>query len=94
MRPSKRYLSFTLLLFCTTAFSAEPRFSGGGGLSKPAEVTTSADRRFNLSAELRPAAVLQSTGRFSLSAKLQPDARTLAVACGPVADDIFKNGFE
>jgi len=94
MRPSKRYLSFTLLLFCTTAFAAEPRFSGNADLSKPAEVTASADLRFSLSAELRPAVVVQSTGRFSLSAKLQPDPQSIATTCGTVADDIFKNGFE
>jgi len=83
-----------LIFYAAAASSAEPRFSGSASLDKPAEASASVNGRFNISADLRPAASTQSTGRFALSAKLQPNAKSIATACGPVADNIFKNGFE
>lgn len=78
-----------------TTSAAEPRFSGVAGLTAGAEAgAVSADGRFSLQAGLLPDASMQGNGRFGLSAKLQPDAKSIATACGPVADQLFKNGFE
>jgi len=89
-----RHLTLALLIFYAATTSAESRFSGNATLAKPAESSASADGRFDISADLRPAAVTQRSGRFALEAKLQPNAKSIATACGPVADNIFKNGFE
>ena len=90
-----KHLTLPLLIFYAASASAsEPRFSGNAALAKPDPTNASADGRFQISADLRPAAAVQSTGRFALMAKLQPDAKSIATACGPVTDNIFKNGFE
>ena len=88
------HLTLPLLVFYAATATAESRFSGSATLAKPEAPSASADGRFNISADLRPAAVTQSGGRFALEAKLQPNAKSIATACGPVGDDIFKNGFE
>lgn len=88
-------LTLPLLIFYAAAScAAESRFSGDASLSKSGAPSASANGRFTLSADLRPAAVVQSSGRYSLNAKLQPDPNSIAAACGPVGDAIFKNGFE
>ena len=88
-------LTLPLLIFYAAAScAAEPRFSGDASLAKSGAPSASANGRFTLSADLRPAAVVQSTGRFALNAKLQPDPNSIAATCGPVSNDIFKNGFE
>ena len=88
------HLTLPLLIFYAVTATAESRLSGDATLAKPAEANASADGRFNISADLRPAAITQSSGRFALEAKLQPNAKSIATACGPVGDSIFKNGFE
>jgi len=83
-----------LTFYAASASAAEPRFSGSAALAKPTESTASADGRFSINGDLRPAAMTQSTGRFALNAKLQPDANSIATACDLVSDLIFRNGFE
>ena len=85
-----------LLLASTLASAGQPaRFSGGGSLSVDS-VQLSANQRFSLNAELQvaPATEKASTdGRFVLSATLAAN-KSLATACGPQVDLMFKNGFE
>lgn len=68
-----------------------PRFSGSGTLS-PSE-PSSADGRFALQAQWRPAAQAGARGRLSLSARPAPTV-TIGTLCTPLGDDIFRNGFE
>ena len=89
-----RLQPIALLIFFTTAHAGEARFSGSASLAKPATPATSANGRYSLHADLRPAPIRQGSGRFSVLAKLQPDAKALATACGPVVEELFKNGFE
>lgn len=78
-----------------SASAVEPRFNGSAELTAGAEAGgVSADGRFSLKASLQPDTSVQSSGRFGLSAKLQPDPKSIATACGPLPDQIFKNGFE
>ncbi len=68
------------------------RFEGHAGLIAPAQ--SSDDGRYAIDAGLRPvAAAAAPTGRFEVSASLRTDS-TAGTACGPVADELFSNGFE
>lgn len=85
----------TLLLAAASFSSAADRFSGQGGLS-PSSTQTSANQRFSVSAALKAApmiAKISANGRFSVTADLAAPKSALA-SCGPLTDDIFKNGFE
>lgn len=94
MHQLKPWAAIGLLIFMSTATAREPRFSGSAGLAKTAESSTSANGQFSLSADLRPAVITEPSGRFALSAKLQPDAKSIATACGPAGTQLFANGFE
>ncbi len=83
-----------LIFYAAVACAAEPRFSGSASLDKPATAKASANGRFSISADLRPAALTKNTGRFALNAKLQPDLNSINATCEPVGDELFKNGFE
>ncbi len=68
-----------------------PRFSGSGSIIAP--ITESADQRFLISAKLR-ANHTQSNDRFVVNARMMPDAKSATVACGPLGDEVFSDGFE
>jgi hypothetical protein len=77
------------------ADSGAGRFTGSAGLTKPAPASD--DARFVLRAALgantAPASAYGE--RFVVKARLQPDSKALlGTACGPRAEDIFRNGFE
>ena len=85
-----------ILISCTVASAAQSetgaaRFTGSGSLSAP--IANSADQRFEINARLQ-ANRQQGSDRFVLSARLMPDAKAIGVACGPLGDEVFSDGFE
>lgn len=87
---------YLLILVSAATSAAEPRFTGAAGLSVGPKTGggSSPDGRFDLQADLHPATPVQGTGRFGLTAKLLPDPKSITTTCGPLVDQIFRNGFE
>jgi hypothetical protein len=93
-----RLLIIALLSTTSAAHAQDPpgsRFSGTAGL-RAAAATASADGRFAMQSELRPARPDRGNGRFVLDAKLAPDllAPSTTTACAAAGMTIFSNGFE
>jgi hypothetical protein len=86
----KQLRVLVLCSLCVPCFAAE-RFSGDAGL-RPVKTQTSADQRFALNAAVQPAATARSSadGRFAINAGLDAPETT----CGPLSENIFRNGFE
>jgi hypothetical protein len=74
--------------------AADDRFTGSGALQAANQI--SGDGRFEIKADLQRADSTQSNTRFDLKAKLAPSdsAKGSVTSCGPLADPLFKNGFE
>ncbi len=90
-----RRLLLMLLIYSTTVLAEPGQLSGDARLSPG--VPASTDGRFQLNAVLsskprEPSA--DSAGRFALKAQMQPDSKALGGTCGPVGNEIFRNGFE
>ena len=90
---------FAVLLIILSALAppgfAQGRFSGAGALS-PSKTQSSANQRFSAVAELKAAPVLaqaSANARFSIVANLFAP-KSISATCGPVTENIFKNGFE
>jgi hypothetical protein len=85
-------LSLAGLAVAQAMAATAPRFEGRAELTAPAQ--SSDNGRYAIDAELRPvAAAVAPAGRFELSASLLAES-TAGTACGPLADELFTNGFE